>query len=168
MLGTGAAGLAFATPRPPKGILRAASLATLALPRARRLRPLSARHLGTLDAIERDGRLRVGFTELGADDRIAAQAFVERLEAATGATAAIDLAPMETQISRLEDGELDLLIGEFREDLPWTTQVAVLEPLSRRTVGKHRFGLSPVTANGENRWIALVERELRDSHGRGG
>ncbi len=117
---------------------------------------------GTLDAIERDGRLRVGFAELRAEDRIEAQDFVARLERATGAEAEIELAPMETQISRLEDGELDLLIGEFREDSPWMRQVAVLEPLSRRTVGKRVHGLSPATANGENRWIALVEREIRD------
>jgi hypothetical protein len=123
---------------------------------------------GTLDAIERDGRLRVGFAQLTAGDRPKAQQFVARLEAATGAQAEIDLAPMETQITRLEDGELDLVIGEFREDSPWMPRVAVIEPLSRRTVGKRVHGLSPAAANGENRWIALVEREVRDSAGRGG
>jgi hypothetical protein len=123
---------------------------------------------GTLDAIERDGRLRIGFTELTAEDRLTAQEFVARLEAATGAQAEIELAPMETQITRLEDGELDLVIGEFREDSPWMRHVAVLEPLSRRTVGERIHGLSPAAANGENRWIALLEREIRDSGGRGG
>jgi hypothetical protein len=120
---------------------------------------------GTLDAIEREGRLRVGFAALADGDRGTAQAFVARLEAATGARATVETAPMETQISRLEDGEIDLLIGEFREDSPWVTRVSVLEPLSRRVVGTHTLGLSPATANGENRWIALVEREIRDHPG---
>ena len=112
--------------------------------------------------------MRVGFAELAAEDRLEAQEFVARLEAATGAQAEIEVAPMETQISRLEDGELDLVIGEFREDSPWMRHVAVLEPVSRRSVGERIHGLSPATANGENRWIALVEREIRDSNGRGG
>ena len=36
---------------------------------------------------------------------------------------------------------------------------------SRRREGKHRLGLSPVAANGENRWVALLEREVRNSAG---
>jgi hypothetical protein len=161
-------GLTFVTPEQPKGrsalhrwpILVCAALAACG--------PYPRDTSGTLDAIERDGRLRIGFAELTADDRLEAQQLVARLEAATGAQAEIDRAPMETQISRLEDGELDLVIGGFREDSPWASHVTVLEPLSRRTVGKRVLGLSPAIANGENRWVALVEREIRDGNGRGG
>jgi hypothetical protein len=121
---------------------------------------------GTLDRIEREGRLRVGFADLSARDRVTARRFVARLEAATGARADIDLATMENQLGRLEDGELELVIGEFREDTPWSETVTVIEPLERRVRGVRAIGLSPVTVNGENRWIALVEREVRDSAGK--
>ena len=121
---------------------------------------------GTLDRIEREGRLRIGFADLSARDQATARRFVARLESATGARADIGLATMENQLGRLEDGELDLVIGEFREDTPLSETVTVIEPLKRRVRGVRTFGLSPVTVNGENRWIALVEREVRDSGGK--
>jgi hypothetical protein len=118
--------------------------------------------------IERSRELRVGLSELSASDRAAAMAFVGRLERSTGATAHIGTAPAETQLARLESDRLDLVIGEFAEDTPWIGEVAILEPLSRRKVGERVLGLSPVAANGENRWIALVEREIRDAAAQGG
>lgn len=117
---------------------------------------------GTLDEIERSHVVRVGFTDLSGRDRGRAEAFVARLERATGAQATIDLGPTESQLARLEIDELDLVIGAFAQDTPWAKDVAVLEPLSWRRVGGHVIGLSVVAANGENRWIALLEREIRD------
>lgn len=121
---------------------------------------------GTLDEIERGGRLRVGLTELREQDRASAVAFVARVERATGAKAAIDRGPAEVQLARLENDELDLVVGSFAKDSPWASEVAILDPLSWRRVGGRVVGLSPVATNGENRWIALLEREIRD-HGSG-
>jgi hypothetical protein len=118
---------------------------------------------GTLDAIERTGRVRVGFADLRPQDVGAAEAFVARIEKATGAQADIARGPVDSQIARLESGELDLVIGEFAEDSPWISEAAIIEPLQRRKVQRRTLGLSPVAANGENRWIALLEREVRDS-----
>lgn len=117
---------------------------------------------GTLGDIERTHGFKVGFTDMRPDDRAAAAAFVARLERATDATATIVTNPAETQLALLETDQLDLVIGEFAKDTPWATDVTILEPLARRTVGTHEMGLSPVAANGENRWIALLEREIRD------
>jgi hypothetical protein len=117
---------------------------------------------GTLDRIERDGHFSVGLAGLTPPDQRAARRFVTRLERATGAEATIERAPLERQLVRLEEGELDLVIAELAEDTPWAASVAVIEPLGRRHEGKRRLGLSPVAANGENRWIALLEREVRD------
>lgn len=118
---------------------------------------------GTLDAIEHAGRIRVGFADLRPQDVSAAQAFVARVESATSAKAEIDSGPTDGQIARLESGDLDLVIGEFAEDSPWAAEVTIIEPLQRRKVRRRTLGLSPVAANGENRWIALLEREVRDS-----
>ena len=75
---------------------------------------------------------------------------------------------MESQLARLEEGDLDLVIGEFHEKTPWAAPVAIIEPLSTRRAGKRVLELAPAAQNGENRWIALIEREVRDSAGQGG
>ena len=100
-------------------------------------------------------------------DRPVALALVERLAKATGAKPAISTGPAEDQLTRLEEGELDVVIGRFAEDSPWLSSVAILEPLSTRKVGGRTLGLAPVVRNGENRWVGLVEREVRDSAGGG-
>jgi hypothetical protein len=100
---------------------------------------------------------------LTARDEQAARQFVTRLERATGAEATLERGPLERQLIRLEEGDLDLVIGELAEDTPWAMPVAVIEPIGRRHEGKRWLGLSPVAMNGENRWIALLEREVRDS-----
>ena len=75
----------------------------------------------------------------------------------------LDRGPAESQLARLEEGKLDLVIGEFIADSPWATSVAIIEPLATRRSDKRRFELAPAARNGENRWIALVEREVRAS-----
>ena len=118
---------------------------------------------GTLERIEQSGHLRVGLTELRPSDEPAVRAFIARIERATGAKAELDRGPLESQLARLDEGELDLVLGEFAEDTPWLASVAVIEPLASRKRGERRFEVAPVTRNGENRWVALVEREVRDT-----
>jgi len=108
----------------------------------------------------------VGFAELRREDEPAAHRFVAQLEQATGAQTTIDAASAERQLVRLEEGDLDLVIGEFAADTPWATSVAIIEPLATRRAGKRTLELAPAARNGENRWIALVEREVRDGRGR--
>ncbi len=96
------------------------------------------------------------------DRRAAGLAYLSRLAAATGARARIRQGASETLLADLEHGELDLVLGEFAGDSPWRADVAILEPLSTRKVGRHRIGLSPVARNGENAWIMLLERLARD------
>ena len=109
----------------------------------------------------------MGLTDIEASDRPSALALVQRLAEATGATAAVSTGQVEDQLARLEDGQLDLVVGRFAEDSPWLSAVAILEPLSSRKVGQRTLNLAPVARNGENRWVALVEREIRDSAGGG-
>ena len=119
--------------------------------------------IGTLDRIEQSRRLRVGLTELRPSDQPIVLGFIARLERATRTKAEIDHGPMERQLTRLDEGELDLVLGEFTEDSPWLASVAVIEPLASRKKGERRFEIAPVTRNGENRWVWLIEREVRDS-----
>jgi hypothetical protein len=120
---------------------------------------------GTLDDIERTRTIKIGFADMRPADVATANAFVARLEQATGAKAITGNGPTETQLARLENDQLDLVIGEFAKDSPWNTAVTILEPLGARAVGQHEMVLAPVAANGENRWIGLLEREIRDHAG---
>jgi len=95
-------------------------------------------------------------------DEATARGFVARIERSTGARAELDRGSLESQLGRLEEGDLDLVIGEFAADSPWAQPVAIIEPLSTRREGKRLLGLAAAARNGENRWIALVEREVRD------
>ena len=109
--------------------------------------------------------MRIGFTALRHEDEAAARRFVNRIEQATGADATIDHGPAESQLARLEEGKLDLVISEFDATSPWAQSVTIVEPLARRHAGRRTFELAPAAQNGENRWIALVEREVRDMGG---
>lgn len=117
---------------------------------------------GTLDRVERSGRIRIGLAELREPDSPVAGGFIARLEQATGAQAEVERGSLEHQLVRLEDGELDLVIAELDRETPWAQSVSVIEPLSTRRVGRRTLELAPVTQPGENRWIALIEREVRN------
>lgn len=117
---------------------------------------------GTLDEIHVRGTLRVGFAAIQPEEKEIARAFVARLERATEARAVATTAPAEHLLAQLEDGNLDLVMGDFAADTPWLSDVAVIEPLSERREGQRTIGLAPVAANGENRWIVLLEREVRN------
>jgi len=119
---------------------------------------------GTLERIEERGTIHVGMAAMRQGEEPRARAYVARLERETGARAVVDSGPAELQLARLDQGALDIVLGDFAEDSPWMAEVAVIEPLVKRREGDRIIGLSPVAANGENRWIALLEREVRDSH----
>ena len=118
---------------------------------------------GTTDQIRRQGIVRVAFAELDPRQAAIARNYAERVAAEVGAQ--VGQQPngtTESVFARLEEGELDLVIAEVAADSPWLTDVAVLEPLSRRRAGQRLLTLSPVARNGENRWIGLLEVEARD------
>jgi hypothetical protein len=117
---------------------------------------------GTLERIEREKQFSVGVMDIPADRRGVVQAYLDRVSQATGARAILRSGPDEALLGRLEAGELDLVIGELHEATPWLDEVAVIAPLSERAERGRVFGLSPIAANGENRWIGLLEREARE------
>lgn len=114
---------------------------------------------GTLERIRGEGRFRVGLiastTAPLAPDR--ARALVDRLSRATGATAMVEEGAAETMLTRLEEGGLDLVLGEFSERSPWAPKVTVTEPIAARGP----IVLAAAARNGENAWISLVFQEAR-------
>lgn len=119
---------------------------------------------GTRDRVEASRIIRVGVAErsLSGSDRTLALAYLNRLGRATGARPRFVTGAAEPLLARLESGEIDLVIGPIAQDSPWIDEVAVIEPLAEHDVGGRTIGLSPIARNGENSWIMLLEREVRD------
>src|SRR5690606_27027493 len=68
----------------------------------------------------------------------------------------------EDLLGRLEKGEVDLVYGHFAASSPWAARVHFGTPLgSRRNIGKDERVPRFAFRNGENGWIALVERATR-------
>lgn len=114
---------------------------------------------GTLDRVRSERSYRVGWAASPdsplAPDR--AEALIVRLSRATGARAAIEPGAAEPLLVRLEEGSLDLVVGEFAETSPWAKQVAISSPIAARGP----VVLAAAARNGENAWIALLFREAK-------
>lgn len=118
---------------------------------------------GTLDAVRAAHRIRVGFIAEGAAPlpRPEAAALLRRLAAATGARPVAVTGDAEPLLSRLEDGDLDLVLGRFTRKTPWRTLVTLSPPLATEKQRDTEIVLAAAMRNGENEWVALVEREAR-------
>ena len=118
---------------------------------------------GTLDHVRASREIRVGLILAAPaatlDPRAAA--LVQRLAAATGATPRVVPGDAEPLLARLEEGELDLVVGRFTASSPWSTLVTLSPPLAKAKQGRTEIVLAAAMQNGENEWISLVEREAR-------
>ena len=115
---------------------------------------------GTLDRVESSKVIRIGLVSGAVSPDF--RPYVTRLERATGARAAISTGHGEQLLARLEDGQIDMVFGAFAKDSPWRDDVAIVEPLGGVKVGARELRFSPVARNGENRWVMLLEHEVRD------
>ncbi|MGA9583273.1 MAG: hypothetical protein WBR13_15035 [Allosphingosinicella sp.] len=114
---------------------------------------------GTLDRVREERRFRVGLIASSAaplaPDR--ARDLLARLSRATGASPQLEEGPAEPLLTKLEEGELDLVVGEFAKKSPWAAQVALTDPIA----SNGPYILAAAAKHGENAWIALVHREAR-------
>ncbi|HZW46129.1 MAG TPA: hypothetical protein VFF61_01270, partial [Microvirga sp.] len=87
---------------------------------------------------------------------------IQRVSSNAGAQARLESGGAEPLLDRLEAGDLDLVLGRFEKKSPWARLVTFGPPLRVEKQGKTTFHLTAAMRNGENAWIALVEREARD------
>ena len=118
----------------------------------------------TLDRIRGERSFRVGLVApLGAERREPiVDSLVARVAQASAASPRLEVGDMESLFDRLEQGELDMVVGRFEAKSPWTRYVSFGPPLRVEKQGKTEFHLTAAMRNGENAWIALVERETRN------
>lgn len=112
---------------------------------------------GTLDRVRSERRFKVGLIASHAPPPAEARDLIRRLSRSTGAKAALEQGPAEPLLTRLEEGDLDLVIGEFAEKSPWAAQVTLTDPIASNGPDI----LAAAARHGENAWIALVHREAR-------
>ena len=120
---------------------------------------------GTLERVRAERVFRVGLVApLDAgnlDPR--AKALLQRVGQAAGASPAVETGDTEPLLDRLEEGELDVVIGRFEKNSPWKTLVSFGPPLRVEKHKKTIFHLTAAARNGENAWIGLLEAEARNA-----
>ena len=111
----------------------------------------------TSDRVKASGVIRVGLVAGG--DADTARAYIARVERATGARARATTGASEHLLARLEDGQLDLVLGPFAKDSPWADDVATDpdDPRFSLSLGGHPFfviGLHPLASRIARRFEA--------------
>ncbi|CAA9490112.1 MAG: hypothetical protein AVDCRST_MAG44-158 [uncultured Sphingomonas sp.] len=118
----------------------------------------------TLPRVKAERTFRVGLISSGssaaADPKV--QALLRNVADAAQASPQVEQAEAEVLMKRLEEGQLDLVIGRFEKKSPWSSLVTIGPPLRKLRHGKIEWRVAPAMRNGENAWIALIEREARN------
>jgi hypothetical protein len=111
----------------------------------------------SLIRIHRDGRFKVGVISSNAQGDGRGDLLIANVARTTGARPVAEKGAAEVLLQKLEEGELDLVIGVMAKKSPWQDKVHFLPSISRT------YGAMPSTRvmarNGENAWISLVHVE---------
>jgi hypothetical protein len=120
---------------------------------------------GTVERVRAERVFRVGLVapleQANLDPR--AKSLLQRVGQAAGARPVVETGDAEPLLNRLEEGELDLVIGRFEKASPWKRLVSFGPPLRIQRHKKTEFHLTAAARNGENAWIALLEAEARNA-----
>ena len=85
----------------------------------------------------------------------------EKIAEAAGAEAEMESGSAEVLLHRLEEGELDLVVGKFAKASPWKGRVALTQaPKPEWEPAKHEPVLRAAVRNGENRWLMFVSKTI--------
>lgn len=116
---------------------------------------------GTLDRIRDKQAIRVGIVSSGEKDASVQRALIARLQQATRANAVVERGATEPLLVKLQDGALDVVIGEFDTATPWNTHVTFVPETKTLADRGLKVASFAVARNGENEWITLLHREAR-------
>lgn len=112
---------------------------------------------GTLERVRRSQVLRAGIIAGETNEPVATERrFLDLMAMDTGSRINLVRGSAEELLPQIERGELDIVIGNFASDTPWTERVTIMP--TARQMGARDGESAPAAAvkNGENGWIALV------------
>ncbi len=121
---------------------------------------------GTLRRIRSEQKFRVGTVARSAPASEQEIAFLQRVERAAGARASIESGAAESLLLKLEEDQLDLVLGEFHAKTPWSAQVTFVPPAEKQAGSDTKIVVSAAAKNGENAWISLLHAEAEVLGGR--
>jgi hypothetical protein len=113
---------------------------------------------GTTDAVTR-GTLHAGLVadaSVEPDER----SLIDAVSQAAAADADIQTGSAEILLSRLESGDLNLVVGRFSGDSPWKSRVAFTAPAESASPSSDAPVLRAAVRAGENRWLIFVTRTI--------
>lgn len=123
---------------------------------------------GTLERIRATDRFHVGVIASGEQTPPTPlpERFLRAVSARTGARPVVESGSMERLMTQLEEGKLDLVIGEIGKQSPWRKRVSILPPITpTRSEANAPLQLVAAARNGENAWIGLLYREVKQLPG---
>jgi len=115
----------------------------------------------TTEHVLERGSVRVGLVGCNAGED--ARALAGRIAAATSAHAEIVGGLAEDLLPRVENGELDVVVGRFAANSPWQGRVAFTQASTREDPRNDEPVVRAAVRNGENRWLMTVERAIREA-----
>jgi hypothetical protein len=115
----------------------------------------------TSQRVMRDKAFRVGFVSPDISREIQTTRLIDQLEKTTGARSEVVAGSGEALLTRLQNGEVDILIGRFQAESPWASEVSMGPALSKSGTPGNPLELKAAMRNGENRWIMQIERASR-------
>lgn len=117
---------------------------------------------GTMKGVTEKGVLHAGMIADGpaeANER----SLVQQVAQAVGVKAELDAGSAETLLRRLEEGKLDLVVGEFAKATPWGARVAFTPSPRAKSPPSHEPVLRAAVRLGENRWLMFVSKTLMEN-----
>lgn len=88
----------------------------------------------------------------------AAQAVADTM----GTTATIEMGSAERLLPKLEEGELDVIVGSFAMKSPWAKRVTFSRAIGGMTAPKNEPALRFANRFGENRWAMTLDSAAVD------
>ena len=116
---------------------------------------------GTTEHIRQTGTLRTGLVATAEQDYADARAFAGRLAGRLGAKPEFEIGAAAELMRRLDDGDLDLVVGRFAKKTPWKERAAFSAPVGeRQPSGKDDPVLRGAVRTGENRWLMFIAHAM--------
>lgn len=117
---------------------------------------------GTKARVEESGVLHAGLVADGAAER-QERDLAQTIAGAAGVEAELETGSAASLLHDLEDGKLDLVVGEFAKASPWKKKVALSKAaIPGAKPDKHQPVLRAAIRKGENAWFLFVSRTIEE------